>query len=76
MKALKISFDHGRVWTAETSDGKRATGASLQGVVEQLLPLTHERQFTTEDYDVIADVFNGIRDSGGSGLARHGQVSG
>ena len=65
MKALKITLDHGRVWTAETSDGKRATGATLQSVVEQMVPLANVNLFKPEDYDVLRAVFDGVRDSGG-----------
>ena len=69
MKALKISLTHGRIWTAETSDGKRATGATLQSALDQLLPVGAEAEIELADdgYDAIRGLFAGIRDSGGDG---------
>lgn len=71
MKALTIKVAHGRVWTAETSDGKRAQGASLISVLDQLVPVEHANQVWT-GLDL---VFAGIRDSGGDSNIGSGQAS-
>lgn len=72
MKGLKITLTHGRVWTAETSDGKRATGATVQSAVGQLFPM---RALVREDeLNVLVTLFNGIRDSGNDGQFQQGRA--
>ena len=73
MKGLKITLTHGRIWTAETSDGKRATGASLESALSDLWPVG-ERPPQAADWNPLASIFNGIRDSGGDGQFREGRA--
>lgn len=78
MKALKITFEHGRIWKAETSDGRSETGASLQSVLDKLSFVTQGDRTLFEDdgYDTVRIIFAGIQDSGNSGQIIHGQASG
>lgn len=72
MKALKITLTHGRIFTAETSDGKRATAATLAGAMEQLIPASlAELDF---DFEPLSAVFDSIRDSGGDGQFQKGRA--
>jgi hypothetical protein len=72
MKGLKITLTHGRVWTAETSDGKRATSSTLVGALSDLLPAGHDA--TQEGGWVVAKIFDGIRDSGNDGQFQQGRA--
>lgn len=74
MKGLKITLTHGRVWTAETSDGKRAQGASLDSVLAQLLPV-QDADMQPFGFSAVKVIFNGIRDSGNDGQIGTGQAS-
>ena len=80
MKALKITFEHGRIWKADTSDGRSFSGASLQSVLDKVLlgkPEALEGVEQCDDgYDTIRGIFVGIQDSGGSGQIARGQASG
>lgn len=71
MRALKITEADG-LFTVETSAGVRSSGASLKSALDKLVAPTHaELNF---DWEPLRLVFEGIRDSGGSGIVRSGQA--
>jgi len=79
MKALKITFEHGRIWKAETSDGRSSQGASLQSVLDKLFytgPQGDRFAFEDDGYDTIRGLFARIPDSGSDGQIATGQASG
>lgn len=73
MKALKLTFEHGRIWTVETSDGKRSQAASMSGALEKLLPASLK---DAPEEQIVKAVFDGIRDSGNTSNIARGQASG
>lgn len=76
MKSLKITLEHGRVWRAETSDGKYSQAASLGGALANLWPVSERPPDYVEFEKLLGTVFNGIRDSGSTGNIARGQASG
>lgn len=77
MKSLKITFEHGRIWKAEASDGRMATGASLHSALDKVR-FGDERTNNIENdgYDALRSIFYSIKDSGGTGQIAKGQASG
>lgn len=80
MKRLTITLSHGRIWTAETSSGARATGASLQSCLDKLLPVAGDPlaniALADDGYDAIRGLFACIPDSGGDGNIGRGVSAG
>jgi hypothetical protein len=73
MKALRISVQYGRMWVAETSDGKRGQGATMESALEDLIP--HSSGEAAPTFGSLSSVFDGIRDSGGDGQIAQGRAS-
>ena len=79
MKALKITFEHGRIWKAETSDGRSASGANLQSVLDKMLVNgrpSDRTDFEDDGYDAMRILFDRIKDTGSDGQIARGQASG